>query len=136
MENLTGHITIAVDLRIQLGVDDEFYQKVTQQFLSYMRSTGTDGKHLATPLALQPIIGVQGGVDPAESNYRKEVKSLYLEAWWACNPYPPVQAQNNVAHKHCNMDLLPPCPLCQAIKYSWEHTRMAFAKGDYRVHFA
>ena len=40
MENLAGHITIAVDLRIKLGADDEFYQTVTRKFLSYLRSTG------------------------------------------------------------------------------------------------
>ena len=39
MESLAGHITIAVDLRIQLGADDEFHQKATQKFFSYLRST-------------------------------------------------------------------------------------------------
>ena len=86
MENLIGHITIAVGLRIKLGADDEFYHYVAQRFLRYSRSTGSDGKHLATPHVLQPIIGIQGGVDPAESKYRKEANSLCLEAWWACNP--------------------------------------------------
>ena len=92
MENLTGHVTIAADLRIKLGTDGDFYQKVTHNFLGYLRSTGNDGRHLATTHVLAPITGIQGGVDPAEYNYRKEASSLYLEAWWACNPYPLVQA--------------------------------------------
>ena len=46
----------------------------------------------------------------------------------------PVQAQSSVAHNHWSMDLLPRCPLCQAIMYSWEHTMMAFAKDDDRAH--
>ena len=68
MENLIGHITIAADLRIKLGADDEFYQNATQKFLSYLRSTGNDGRQLATTHVLAPLLGIQGGVDLAEGN--------------------------------------------------------------------
>ena len=68
VENLIGHITIAVDIRTKLGAGDEFYQKVTQKLLSYLRSIGEDGVRLATPHVLAQILGIQGGVDPAVGN--------------------------------------------------------------------
>ena len=76
MESLAGHITVAAGLRVKLGADDGFYQKVTQRLLNYLRSTAENGKHLSTPRLLAPIVGVQCGGDPTEYDYEKEASAL------------------------------------------------------------
>ena len=66
-----GHVAIAVDLRIKLGTDESFYQKVTQQLLSYLKSIAKNGNHMSMPHLLAPIVGVQCGVIPRTTTTRR-----------------------------------------------------------------
>ena len=94
-----------------MGTDEEFHHKVTHKFPNYLRSIATNGNHLSMPHLFAPIVGIQCGVESAEVDYEKEASALWLEAWRACNPYPPAQAPSSVSHEHWDVDLLPQRPL-------------------------
>ena len=65
-----------MDLRIKLGTDESFYQKVTQRLLSYLESIAKNGNHMSMPHFLAPSVGVQRGVDPTDYDYEKETNAF------------------------------------------------------------
>ena len=116
---LTGHISIANNMRTHLTNFDNFHEEVQETFLSYLFSRCENGNHQHLPNVCAPILGVQtiasgaipmAGIPPAEDN------GLYLEAWWTVNPFLPTD--DNFPETYWAMDLMPACPLYQAIKYS------------------
>jgi hypothetical protein len=63
-----------------------------------------------------------GVTEPSDDGY-------YLEAWWVANPYLPTD--HKFPLKYWAMDLLPACPLYQAITFSWEMTMRKYATAQY-----
>ena len=119
-------------MRTHLANFDSFHEEVQETFLAYLYTRCDNGNHVHLPNLCAPILGrptlVSGDV-PMSGVTLPSDDGYYLEAWWAANPYLPTD--HKFPLKYWAMDLLPACPLYQAIKYSWEMTMRKYASAQY-----